>query len=68
MMKLMSMLMLAAGLFGGNAFAAVGQDKSAPNCQQVIQSIQEALKKTRPAPVSSTPDQPVKDPNAGTAQ
>lgn len=44
-MKKLLMLLLAPGFVTVSAHAEVGKDKSAPNCQQVIQSVQEQLKK-----------------------
>ena len=49
-MKKLMMLMLAFGFVTVTpAHAEVGKDKTAPNCQQVIQSIQQQLKSSRPA-------------------
>ena len=46
-MKKLLLLSLCLGSISVNAHA-VGKDQGAPNCQQVIQSIQDTLKKNRP--------------------
>jgi len=43
-MKKLMWLVLVVGFVSPNAKAEVGIDKSTPNCQQVIQSIQDTLK------------------------
>jgi hypothetical protein len=59
MKKLMLLsLSLSLGFFSVNAHA-VGKDQGAPNCQQVIQSIQDTLKKNRPvASDTNAPSEP----------
>ena len=58
-MKMLMMLMLASGMVTVSAHAEVGKDKTAPNCQQVIQTIQDTLKKNHPvtdsAPAANAP-------------
>ena len=68
-MKKLMMLMLASGFVTvAPARAEVGKDKSSPNCQQVIQSIQEQLKRTRPASAPEAQPGNGAPANSGTAQ
>jgi hypothetical protein len=61
-MKKLMLLSLSLGFFSVNAHA-VGKDQGAPNCQQVIQSIQDTLKKNRP--VASDTNAPAAEPANG---
>lgn len=68
-MKKYVTLMLISGFLSVTAEAAVGRNEGPKvDCSKVIQSIQEQMKRSRPAgeaPVSGTPDAPT---GAGTAQ
>ncbi len=67
-MKMFVTLMLISGFVGANAQAEVGRnDGPKVDCSKVIQSIQEQMKRNRPAGDTNAPA-PGTDPNSGTAK